>query len=117
MPTAKELLERIAARKKETEVATMPPLPLSLFLHIYCRCPNQWQAMQSNNFYGLKAAVATFGYPAAPTCLAYSKNLPNQFATWEVTKLAEILGIKDWRVIAWSLLEMYGVSIKASQDH
>ena len=116
MATAAELLERIAARKKEAEVATLPPLPLSLFLHIYCRCPNQWQAMQSNNFHGLKAMVATFGKPATPTCLAYSKNLPSQFATWEVTKLAEILGIRDWRIIAWSLLEMYGIVNVASQD-
>lgn len=116
MPTTAELLARIAARKKEAEVAALPPLPLSIFLHIYCRCPDQWQAMQSNSFAGLKAVIATFGKPAVPTCLAYSKPLPDQFATWEVTKMAEILGIKDWRVIAWSLLEMYGVNIKASQD-
>lgn len=114
--TAKELLAKIAARKKEAEVATLPPLPLSTFLHLYMRCPNQWEAMQSNHFYGLKAMVATLGKPAAPTCLAYSKNLPDIFATYEVTKIAEVLGINDWRIIAWSLLEMYGIVKVASQD-
>ena len=110
---AAALLAAIAEKK----AAALPkePIPLATFLFLYVKAPNKWQAMESNSYAGAKQLIEFLSPITLPTCLAYQKPIPDMFATYEITKLAELLGGIDWRIIAWSLLEMNGVVIKQAK--